>query len=212
MEETDRDSIAEIVAKDTWTIADSDALFALLANETNAPEKFKDAIALIERFIEIDTDNFRLSSLYYTLGVLYKDHTSDISRAVECFNQSLDLDSNRLEAFSAIEELVASIGDVEAQIANYVRMIDRLKDGDKPAVLYKLYLNLGKLYLTVLYDKDDAREAFAAEDFSSARQFAAQAQELHLTARGRELLLLARWAEEFGAKTDFRRARDVTGQ
>ena len=125
-------------------------------------KKFKDAIALIERFVEIDTDNFRLSSLYYTLGVLYKDHTSDISRAVECFNQSLDLDSNRLEAFSAIEELVASIGDVEAQIANYVRMIDRLKDGDKPAVLYKLYLNLGKLYLTVLYDKDDAREAFAA--------------------------------------------------
>jgi len=48
MEETDRDSIAEIVAKDTWTMADSDALFALLANETNAPEKFKDAIARME--------------------------------------------------------------------------------------------------------------------------------------------------------------------
>ena len=60
--------------------------------------------------------------------------------------------------------------------------------------------------------RGESREAFAAEDFSSARQFAAQAQELHLTARGRELLLLARWAEEFGAKTDFRRARDVTGQ
>ena len=48
MEQTDRDSVAEIVAKDTWTMADSDALFDLLANETNAPEKFKAAIGRME--------------------------------------------------------------------------------------------------------------------------------------------------------------------
>ena len=48
MEQTDRDAIAEILARDTWTMQDSDTLFKLLSNETNAPEKFKDALANME--------------------------------------------------------------------------------------------------------------------------------------------------------------------
>ena len=46
--------------------------------------------------------------------------------------------------------------------------------------------------------RGESRGAFAAGDFSTARQQAAQAQELHRTDRGRELLLLVRWVEESG--------------
>ena len=45
MEQIDRDAIAEIIARDTWTMQDSDALFRLLSSETNAPEKFRIAHA-----------------------------------------------------------------------------------------------------------------------------------------------------------------------
>jgi len=48
MEQTDRDAIAEIIALDTWTMADSAKLLQLLAAETNAPEKFKTALARME--------------------------------------------------------------------------------------------------------------------------------------------------------------------
>jgi len=48
MEQTDRDAIAEIIALDTWTMDDSARLFQLLAAETNAPEKFRDALARME--------------------------------------------------------------------------------------------------------------------------------------------------------------------
>ena len=45
MEQTDRDAIAEIIARETWTMEDSDALLKLLSSETNAPEKFRIAHA-----------------------------------------------------------------------------------------------------------------------------------------------------------------------
>ncbi len=48
MEETDRNAIAKIIAKDTWTMEDSDALFRLLSSEINAPEKFKAALGKME--------------------------------------------------------------------------------------------------------------------------------------------------------------------
>ena len=48
MEQTDRNAIAEVLAKETWTMQDSETLFKLLSNETNAPEKFKDALARME--------------------------------------------------------------------------------------------------------------------------------------------------------------------
>jgi len=48
MEQTDRDAIAEVLSKDTWTMQDSQTLFKLLSNETNAPEKFKGALAKME--------------------------------------------------------------------------------------------------------------------------------------------------------------------
>lgn len=48
MEQTDRDTIAAIIALDTWTMDDSARLFRLLATETNAPEKFKSALARME--------------------------------------------------------------------------------------------------------------------------------------------------------------------
>lgn len=48
MEQTDRDAIAEIIGQPAWTIHDSQTLCKLLSAETNAPEKFKVALAKME--------------------------------------------------------------------------------------------------------------------------------------------------------------------
>ena len=123
-------------------------------------EAFQDAIELLERFVANDPDEMRRASVLYTLGVLVRDHTTQLPRALECFNRSLDLDPNRLEAFTAIEEIVTRLGDAEAQVESYQRMIQRIRGRGKSGLEYKLFLNLGKLFLTVVHDHERAATAF----------------------------------------------------
>lgn len=122
--------------------------------------KYMEAIALLERFVAVDKDTERRSSVLYSLGVLVRDHTQDTQAALAWFNQSLDLDASRLEAFSAIEEIVARMGDGKAQVENYQLMIQRIKGKGKTGLEYKLFLNLGKIFLSTLHEHENAVVAF----------------------------------------------------
>jgi|GEM_PF-3926979 len=129
--------------------------------------RFQDAIHLLERFVEADDDDRRRAQTLYTLGVLVRDHTTEARKAVGWFDQSLDLDPERLEAFSAIEEITARLNDANAQVEAYQRMIQRIKGARKTTLEYKLFLNLGKIFLNALRDPEKA--VIALEQASSLR-------------------------------------------
>lgn len=146
--------------------AQSDATIRLLAIYLER-SRFQDAIRLLERFVEADDDDRRRAQTLYTLGVLVRDHTTDARKALGWFDQSLDLDPERLEAFSAIEEITARLNDANAQVEAYQRMIQRIKGGKKTTLEYKLFLNLGKIFLNALRDPEKA--VTALEQASSLR-------------------------------------------
>ncbi len=122
-------------------------------------QRFQDGIRLLERFADADADVRRRASTYYTLGVLVRDHTPEARKALEWFDRSLDCDAERLEAFSALEEIAARLNDAAAQVEAYQRMIQRIRGAGKTTLEYKLFLNLGKIYLNSLSDPERAGTA-----------------------------------------------------
>jgi tetratricopeptide (TPR) repeat protein len=137
----------------------ADATIRLLQIHLEA-QRFQDAIRLLERFVEADRDDRRRAQSMYSLGVLVRDHTPEARKALEWFDKSLDLDPERLEAFSAIEEIAARLNDPEAQVEAYQRMIQRIKGAKKTALEYRLFLNLGKIFLNTLGAPEKAGTAF----------------------------------------------------
>lgn len=98
---------------------------------------------------------------YFTLGEIYRDELKDDEKALEAFNKCLDVDPRFVNAFSAIEQLLAARKQWKKLEENYAAMIKRLpKTEETHAARMALWRTLADLYLRVLKNPQAAMLAY----------------------------------------------------
>ncbi len=120
------------------------------------------------RIAELEQNPERRSKYFFTMAQVFRDKLDDQERAVENFNQALDLNPGYLEAFERINKILTSQKDWKQLERAYRKMLHRLASfqrddvgGQKKAdVEYNLWHALGLIFRDRLQEKDKALEAF----------------------------------------------------
>ncbi len=122
-------------------------------------------IDTIQAIAEMEKDPIRRSKFIFTIAQLYRDKEGDQERAVELFNEALDLNPQYLEAFERINKILTQQKDWKALERAFRKMLRRLssKSGEgsaNPDLEFNLWHNLGLIYRDRLADINSAIEAF----------------------------------------------------
>src|SRR5262249_60421994 len=93
---------------------------------------------------------------------LYRDKENDLGRAVELFNEALDLNPQFLEAFERINKILTAQKDWKQLERAFRKMLRRLSTANagNPDLEFNLWHNLGLIYRDRLGDVSSAIEAF----------------------------------------------------
>ncbi|MCC6214783.1 MAG: tetratricopeptide repeat protein [Polyangiaceae bacterium] len=114
------------------------------------------AIADLEQRPEIK------SRYFFTMAQLYRDKIEDFDRAVELFNEALDLNPTYLEAFERINKVLTAQKAWKQLERAYRKMIHRIAGKGNADLEYQLWHQLGLIYRDRLQSPDHAIEAFSA--------------------------------------------------
>ncbi len=125
-----------------------------------ASKRWNEAIAVIDRIVEIEKDGKRRSRYHYTAAVLLRDELGQIDDSVERFNLVLDDDPGMLKSFQAIDTILTKAKDWKALERAYRKMLKRLpQEGNEPLKV-TLWSNLAEIYRTRLQDFKSAVAAY----------------------------------------------------
>jgi tetratricopeptide (TPR) repeat protein len=125
-------------------------------------DDWQNMIGTIQTIADIERDPLRKSKFVYTMAQLWRDKGHDNERAVELFNQALDLNPNFLEAFERINKLLTAQKDWKQLERSFRKMLKRLSAAnvDNPDLFFNLWHNLGLIYRDRLHDNSSAIESF----------------------------------------------------
>jgi golgin subfamily B member 1 len=125
-------------------------------------ENWSKMIDTIQAIAEMEKDPIRKSKFIYTMAQLYRDKENDQDRAVELFNESLDLNPTFLEAFERINKILTAQKDWKQLERAFRKMLRRLSaaNSPNPDLEYNLWHNLGLIYRDRLREVNSAIEAF----------------------------------------------------
>ncbi len=140
----------------------SHALLHKLLGLYQATENWSKMIDTIQAIAEMEKDPGRKSKFLYTMAQLYRDKENDQDRAVELFNEALDLNPTFLEAFERINKILTAQKDWKALERAFRKMLRRLSaaNAQNPELEYNLWHNLGIIYRDRLHETNSAIEAF----------------------------------------------------
>ncbi|MCA9595363.1 MAG: tetratricopeptide repeat protein [Myxococcales bacterium] len=124
------------------------------AGEWNKMVDTLQAIADIEEKPEIK------SRYFYTMAQLYRDKIEDLDRAVELFNECLDLNPSYLQAFERINKVLTQQKNWKQLERSYRKMIHRIAGKGNTDLEHTLWHQLGLVYRDRLQRADEAIEAF----------------------------------------------------
>ncbi|MCU0690711.1 MAG: tetratricopeptide repeat protein, partial [Polyangiaceae bacterium] len=116
-------------------------------------------IDTIQSISELESNPERKARYLYTMAQLYRDQ-QQLDRAVELFNESLDLNPDFLEAFERINKILTSQKDWKQLERSFRKMIHRIAGKGKTDLEYNLWHNLGIVYRDRLSEVDKALESF----------------------------------------------------
>jgi tetratricopeptide (TPR) repeat protein len=127
-----------------------------------ATEKWSKMIDTISSIAETEKDPVRKSKFLYTMAQLYRDKEENQDRAVELFNEALDLNPTFLEAFERINKILTAQKDWKQLERAFRKMLRRLSAAgtQNPDLEYNLWHNLGLIYRDRLKEMGSAIEAF----------------------------------------------------
>ncbi len=127
-----------------------------------ATENWSKLVDTIGSIAEMEKDSGRKSKFLYTMAQIYRDKEQDLDRAVELFNDALDLNPTFLEAFERINKILTTKKDWKALERAFRKMLRRLSSANvsQPDLEYNLWHNLGLIYRDRLADTNSAIEAF----------------------------------------------------
>jgi tetratricopeptide (TPR) repeat protein len=109
---------------------------------------------------EIEQDPGRKARYSYTMAQLYRDKIQDMERAVELFNEALDLAPDFLEAFERINKILTVERNWKQLERQYRKMIHRVAGKGKTELEFNLWHQLGLVYRDRLSNVQPALEAF----------------------------------------------------
>ncbi|MBC8070019.1 MAG: tetratricopeptide repeat protein, partial [Deltaproteobacteria bacterium] len=117
-----------------------------------AARRWNEAIAIIDRIVEIEKEPKRRSRYHYTAAVLLRDELAQIDDSVERFNLVLDDDPQMLKSFQAVDTILTRAKDWKALERAYRKMLKRLPQEGNEALKVTLWSNLAEIYRTRLQD------------------------------------------------------------
>jgi tetratricopeptide (TPR) repeat protein len=125
-----------------------------------AARRWNEAIAIIDRIVEIEKEPKRRSRYHYTAAVLLRDELNQIDDSVERFNLVLDDDPQMLKSFQAVDTILTKAKDWKGLERAYRKMLKRLpQEGNEPLKV-TLWSNLAEIYRTRLQDFKSAVAAY----------------------------------------------------
>jgi tetratricopeptide (TPR) repeat protein len=100
------------------------------------------------------------SRYIFTQAQIYRDKLEDMDRAVELFNEALDLNPNFLEAFERINKVLTQQRNWKQLERAYRKMLHRIAGKGNTELEHTLWHQLGLIYRDRLQQSDSAIEAF----------------------------------------------------
>ena len=127
-----------------------------------ATQNWTRMIDTIHAIAEMEKDNGRKAKFIFTIAQLYRDKVGDQDRAVEMFNEALDLNPSFLEAFERINKILTAQKDWKQLERAFRKMLRRLSTANvgNNDLEFNLWHNLGLIYRDRLNDINSAIEAF----------------------------------------------------
>jgi golgin subfamily B member 1 len=128
-------------------------------------KQWVEAVEILQRLIEHETDDGRAAKYSYTVGVIFRDEIGDPMEAVQYFDQALDYDVKMLKAFEAIDRIMTDAKEWKELERAYRRMLRRVAendDGEMENIKILLWTNLGEIYRSRLGHVKSAIGAYEA--------------------------------------------------
>jgi tetratricopeptide (TPR) repeat protein len=130
-----------------------------LYGKTSNWEKMVDCL---QRIAELETNPERKSRYLFTMAQVYRDadKINDAMRAVDLFNEALDLNPGYLEAFERINKILTAQKEWKQLERAYRKMLHRVAGKGNTDLEYSLWHALGLIYRDRLRDAQAAIETF----------------------------------------------------
>ncbi len=96
----------------------------------------------------------------FTQAQIYRDKIQDLDRAVELFNEALDLHPGYLEAFERINKVLTQQKNWKALERSYRKMLHRIAGKGNADLEHTLWHQLGLVYRDRLQNAESAIESF----------------------------------------------------
>jgi tetratricopeptide (TPR) repeat protein len=125
-----------------------------------AAERWSEAIDVIERVSGLEERDDAKAKYTYTIGVILRDKLEDEDAALERFNEALDLDSEQLKPFEAVNKILNIRKDWKALERAYRKMLHRIINQGNTDLEHNLWHTLGIIYRDRQRNFDAAAEAF----------------------------------------------------
>ncbi len=117
-------------------------------------------VSSLEAIAELEERPEYRSRYIFTQAQIYRDKIQDVDRAVELFNEALDLNPSYLEAFERINKILTQKKDWKALERSYRKMLHRVAGKGNGELEHTLWHQLGLIYRDRLQNNESAIEAF----------------------------------------------------
>jgi tetratricopeptide (TPR) repeat protein len=114
----------------------------------------------IQTIGDMETAPEKKARYFYTMAQLYRDKIEDPDRAVELFNEALDLNPSLLEAFERINKVLTQEKNWKQLERNYRKMLHRIAGKGNVDLEFTLWHQLGLIYRDRIGEANSALEAF----------------------------------------------------
>ena len=123
-------------------------------------QQWERMVDALESIAALETNPERKSKYIFTMAQVYRDKLQDPMRAVDLFNDALDLNPGYLEAFERINKILTTQKEWQQLERAYRKMLHRIAGKGNADLEYSLWHALGLIYRDRLQNPETATEAF----------------------------------------------------
>lgn len=127
-----------------------------------ATEEWERMIDTLLTISDLESEPQKKARYFFTIAQLYRDKIEDSDRAVEYFNEALDMHPEFLESFERINKILTQSKNWKQLERNYRKMLHRIAGKDKTDLEHELWYQLGLVFRDRIQDRDKAIHAFEA--------------------------------------------------
>ncbi len=117
-------------------------------------------VEVLQKIADLESRSDIRARYIFTQAQLYRDKLNEPDRAVELFNEALDLNSSYLEAFERINKILTQSKNWQQLERSYRKMLHRVSGKGNVDLEYTLWHQLGLVYRDRLQQIPEAIEAF----------------------------------------------------